>query len=44
MKNKNDQIGCGYCDKENECSIRDPKVNKAKEGCKQFKHYQDETV
>lgn len=27
---QSDQIGCGYCDKENECAIRDPKANKAK--------------
>jgi len=40
MKNKN-QIGCGYCDKEKECSIRDSKINKAKQGCNQFKHFEN---
>lgn len=44
MKNKSNQIGCGYCKKEKECTIRDPKINKAKEGCEQFKHHEDETV
>ena len=33
------QIGCGYCKKEKICKIRDPKINKAKLGCKDFKHY-----
>lgn len=33
------QIGCGYCIKEKTCEIRDPKINKAKKGCKEFKHY-----
>lgn len=33
------QIGCGYCEFEKECKDRDPKVNKAKLGCKKFKHY-----
>jgi hypothetical protein len=35
----NNQIGCGYCKEEKICKIRDPKVNKAKLGCKDFKHY-----
>jgi hypothetical protein len=34
-------MGCGYCALEKECNIRDPKVNKAKEGCKQYVHYED---
>ena len=34
-----DQVGCGYCHKEKDCKIRDPKVNKAKQGCKDWKHY-----
>jgi len=34
-----DQIGCGYCYKEKICKIRDPKINKAKLGCEEFKHY-----
>lgn len=29
-------IGCGYCQLENTCTIRDPKVNKAKLGCKDY--------
>jgi hypothetical protein len=33
------QIGCGYCKEEKICKIRDPKINKAKLGCKDFKHY-----
>ena len=33
------QIGCGYCNKEKWCDKRDPKVNKAKEGCPDFKHW-----
>lgn len=35
----NNQIGCGYCFKEKQCEKRDPKTNKAKLGCKEFKHY-----
>jgi hypothetical protein len=33
------QIGCGYCDKEDNCNIKDPKVNKAKNGCEYFAHW-----
>lgn len=33
------QIGCGYCDKEKTCKIRDPKINKAKQGCKDYNHF-----
>lgn len=33
------QIGCGYCFHEKNCNIRDPKINKAKAGCKLFVHY-----
>jgi hypothetical protein len=29
-------IGCGYCQKESTCSMRDPKINKAKLGCKDY--------
>lgn len=36
---KFNQIGCGYCDKEKTCKIRNPKINKAKLGRKEFKHY-----
>jgi len=36
---QSDQIGCGYCNKEKTCKIRDPKINKAKLGCEEFKHY-----
>lgn len=38
--NKN-QIGCGYCAKEKKCTIRDPAINKAKQGCKDWQHWQD---
>lgn len=33
------QVGCGYCFKEKEYKIRDSKVNKAKQGCVDFKHW-----
>ena len=33
------QIGCGYCIHEKECTMRDPKVNKAKQGCSEWKHH-----
>jgi hypothetical protein len=36
---KKNQIGCGYCIHEFRCTKRDPKINKAKLGCKKFKHY-----
>lgn len=36
-----EQVGCGYCIKEKQCSKRDPKVNKAKQGCKEFKHFEN---
>lgn len=39
---KEKQIGCGYCYKEETCTIRDPKINKAKLGCKEFKHWENE--
>jgi len=35
------QIGCGYCDKEKTCKIRDPKINKAKQGCKDYNHFEN---
>ncbi|MFH6944657.1 hypothetical protein [Flavobacterium sp. FlaQc-50] len=35
------QIGCGYCDKEKKCPKRDPTINKAKQGCEDWKHWQD---
>lgn len=38
---KTEQIGCGYCDKEKTCTIRDPKINKAKKGCTEFKHFEN---
>lgn len=41
MKNKKEQIGCGYCKEELTCKERDPKINKAKLGCKKFKHHED---
>jgi len=37
----NNQVGCGYCKKENTCKIRDPKINKAKLGCKDFDHFEN---
>ena len=33
--------GCGYCYKEKQCKKRDPKVNKAEKGCKDYKHFED---
>jgi hypothetical protein len=33
------QIGCGWCGFEKTCKDRDPKINKAKLGCKKFIHY-----
>lgn len=39
---KENQIGCGYCKLEPICKLRDPKINTAKLGCKNFKHWQDE--
>ena len=33
------EIGCGYCKNEKNCKIRDPKINKAKQGCKEWKHW-----
>ena len=38
---KENQIGCGYCKKEKSCKIRDQKINKAKQGCKEWDHWQD---
>lgn len=38
---KENQIGCGYCKKEKSCKIRDQKINKAKQGCKEWQHWQD---
>ena len=38
---KQNQIGCGYCYKEHTCKIRDPKINKAKLGCEEYKHFKD---
>ena len=40
-ENKKNQIGCGYCAKEKDCKIIDPKINKAKQGCKDWAHWQD---
>ena len=37
---KTEQIGCGYCKKENNCQMRDPKINKAKQGCKEWEDWQ----
>lgn len=38
---KVNQLGCGYCLHENKCPMRNPKVNKAKLGCKDYKHFED---
>ena len=38
---KENQIGCGYCLKEKDCKIREPKINKAKQGCNEWEHWQD---
>jgi len=35
------QVGCGYCIHETTCKIRDPKVNKAKLGCEDYKHFKN---
>ena len=48
-ENKNDyskienQIGCGWCSHEKTCTDRDPKINKAKQGCLRFNHYTNQT-
>ena len=34
---KDKLIGCGYCELEKTCNIRDSKINKAKLGCKNYK-------
>lgn len=39
MNEKLYQIGCGYCYWENVCQDREPKINKAKQGCKGFEHH-----
>jgi len=39
---KDKQIGCGYCKHEEICTKIDPKANKAKLGCKDFAHWQEE--
>ena len=33
------QLGCGYCAIELECKKKDAKINKAKQGCEQYKHF-----
>jgi len=38
---KEDQVGCGYCKHENICNKIDSKINKAKEGCEDWLHFQD---
>lgn len=39
-KHAKSQLGCGYCKLELTCKIRDPKINKAKIGCKDFTHHE----
>ena len=41
---KENQIGCGYCAYEEDCKIKDPKINKAKQGCKEFLHWEDQSI
>lgn len=36
------QIGCGYCDKEKLCNMRTSTENKAKNGCEYFVHFSKE--
>ena len=38
------QIGCGYCYYEIGCKERDPKINKAKLGCKKWVHYKEKQI
>lgn len=38
---KGAQIGCGYCIHEQSCEVRKPRVNKAKKGCPDWKHFKD---
>lgn len=38
---KNRIIGCGYCAYKKTCFMHDPKINKAKLGCEDYKHYED---
>tara|TARA_R110000772_G_scaffold268031_1_gene393908 strand:+ start:86 stop:247 length:162 start_codon:yes stop_codon:yes gene_type:complete len=38
---KENQIGCGYCANEKGCTMRDPKINKAKLGCEKWQHWKD---
>lgn len=39
MNRTKTQIGCGYCINEKNCPIRNPRINKAKLGCVDWKHY-----
>lgn len=39
-KPQENQIGCGYCKKEDTCIIKEPMFNKAKEGCEKFIHHE----
>lgn len=36
---KENQIGCGYCIREDQCLVKDKK--KINEGCKDFKHWKN---
>lgn len=44
MKEKENQIGCGYCQHEKYCNIRDSKTNKAKQGCKDWEHWEKANI
>lgn len=39
--NKKIEVGCGYCKNEKTCKKREPKVNKVKKGCLDYKHHKD---
>lgn len=39
-----EQIGCGYCIHEKTCTMRDPKINKAKLGCTEYQHFNSPTI
>ena len=42
MKDISNQVGCGYCANERICPIRNPHINKAKQGCAGFIHFTKE--
>lgn len=34
-------VGCGYCKFEKTCDKHNPKINQAKLGCEEYKHFSD---